>query len=178
MEMEFRVEKRVGAFITGFLLSVPVFAQHSFEFEARRLHSRPPLMTKAASSGKLTIDEAGISFEESYTGRKPPKNPRKYRWDYRDIQQLKIAPTSLSLLTYKDNKWELGVDREYQFELVSGNTFEDAYKVLKTRLDQRFVAAIAAAAGDVVWAIPVKHLARLIGDEGTLRVEQDQIVYD
>ena len=68
-------------------------------------------------------------------------------------------------------------DREYEFGLVSDKTFEDAYLFLKGRLDQRFVAEIPDHVSNVLWEIPVKHLLRFGGDEGTLQVAEDEIVY-
>jgi len=99
-------------------------------------------------------------------------------WTYSDIHQLKISPESVSLLTYKDNGWKLGADRQYDFELVSEDKkLEDAYAVLKTRLDQRFVAVLADNPTKPLWEIPVKHLSGFSGDQGVLQVGRDEIVY-
>ena len=174
--MEFRAEKRAVALITSLLLSPALFAQQSFQYEARQLHS-PPHIRKAGNLGTLTINDAGVSFEATYKDDKTPKHPHVWRWNYQDIQQLKVAPESLTVLTYQDNKWKLGADRKYEFELVSGKTFENAYNVLKRRLDQRFVAAIADGAASMLWEIPVKHLHSFGGDEGVLRVGPKEIVY-
>jgi len=127
--------------------------------------------------GALAIGEPGISFSETYKDGKKRKHPHAWRWTYQDIQQLKMAPKSLTVLTYKDNKWKLGADREYEFDLVSDKTFEDAYLFLKGRLDQRFVAEIPDHVSNVLWEIPVKHLLRLGSDEGVLQVGATEIVY-
>ena len=127
--------------------------------------------------GTLTITESGVAFEETYKNGKKPKHPHAWNWEYQDIQELKIAPKSLTVLTYKDNKWKLGMDRAYQFDLRSDKTFEDAYRVLRGRLDQRFVAAIPDQISNALWEIPVKHLLRFGGDEGVLKVGLDEIVY-
>jgi hypothetical protein len=175
--MEFRTEKRTIALITGLLLSPALFAQQSFQYEAWHGHSRPPHIKKAGGFGMLTISDTGVSFQEIYKDGKTPKHPHAWRWDYQDIQQLKVAAKSLTVLTYKDNKWKLGADRKYEFALVSGKTFEAAYRVLKGRLDQRFVAVIADSPTSKLWEIPVKHLHRFGGDEGVLLVGTDEIVY-
>jgi hypothetical protein len=177
MEMEFRAEKRAIALITGLLLSPALSAQQSFQYEAWHGHSRPPHIRKAGNLGMLTINDAGVSFQETYKGGKTPKQPHVWRWSYQDIQQLEVAPKSLTVLTYKDNKWKLGADRKYEFELISEKTFEDAYNVLKSRLDQRLVAAIAGSPDRMLWEIPVKHLHAFGGDEGVLQVGPDEIVY-
>ena len=127
--------------------------------------------------GALAIAETGISFEETYKDGKKPKHPHRWRWAYQDIQQLKMSPKSVTVLTYKDNKWRLGADREYEFHLVSDKTFEDVYSFLKGRMDQRFVAEIADSVSAVLWEIPVKHLLRFGGAEGVLQLGADKIVY-
>src|ERR1035438_5651272 len=111
MEMEFRIEKRTGAILIGLvLLSQAMFAQQEFRYEAWHGHSGPPLIKKAGNMGTLTITDTGVSFEETYKDGRKPKHPHAWRWAYQDIQQLKMAPKSLTVLTYKDNKWKLGAD--------------------------------------------------------------------
>ncbi len=174
--MAFRVEKRIGAFLAAALFSPALFSQQSFQYEAWHGHSRPPHIRKAGNFGTLTIDAAGVSFQETYKG-KTPKHPHAWRWSYQDIQQLKLEPKSLTVLTYKDNRWKMGADRQYDFDLKSGKTFTEAYAFLKARLDQRFVAAVAASPRAALWEIPVKHLGRFAGDEGVLQVAAGEIVY-
>ncbi len=155
----------------------PAFAQQEFRYDVRHEHARPPHIKKAGGLGVLTISDTGVSFEGTDKEGKTPKHPHKWRWDYQDIQQLKIGPKSLTVLTYKDNKWKLGADRQYEFDLVSDNTFEGAYSALRSRLDQRFVAVIEDTPISVLWEIPVKHLRPFGGDEGVLQVGPDEIVY-
>jgi hypothetical protein len=143
----------------------PSFAQ-PFQYEARHEHLRN------GGGGTLTIDGKGVSFKE---GGK--KHDHAWQWDYQDIQQLEIAPKTLRVLTYKDNKWKLGADREYRFDLLSEGTFSGAYDFLKRRLDQRFVAALPDPEVKPLWEIPAKHLLRLGGTEGTLIIGEDAIVY-
>jgi hypothetical protein len=176
--MEFRIEKRARAVLTGLILLAPAaFAQETLRYEVWHGHSRPPHVKKAGNRGTLTVADAGVSFEEIYKDGKPPKHPHSWQWRYDDIQQLTVSPKALKVLTYKDNKWKLGADREYEFDLTSDRTFEDAYSFLRTRLDQRLVAAIPRAPVSVLWEIPVKHLTRFGGDEGVLQIGETEIVY-
>ncbi len=176
--MEFRTKTRTLAVLSGLLLLTPAcFAEQQFRYDAWHRHSRPPHIKKAGDMGILTITDMGVTFEEAYKEGKKPKHFHAWHWDYPDIQQLKIAPKALTVLTYKDNKWKLGADREYEFDLVSEKTFEDAYNVLKSRLDQRFVAAIPDRISEILWEIPVKHLLRFGGDEGVLQAGPHEIVY-
>ena len=176
--MEFRIEKRALALLSGLVLLAPAgFAQQEFRYDAWHGHSRPPHIKRAGNMGTLTITDSGVAFEETYKDGKKPKHPHAWRWDYQDIQQLKLAPKSLTVLTYRDNKWKLGADRAYKFDLVSDKTFIDAFEFLKSRLDQRFVAEIPDRVSDVLWEIPVKHLLRFGGDEGVLQAGPNEIVY-
>jgi hypothetical protein len=179
--MEFRTEKRIGAILVGLALLAPAAFAQDLRYDVWHGKSRvvnlPPRFKKVGNMGTLTVSDTGIAFEETGKGGKKPKHPKEWRWAYQDIQQLKISTKTLSVLTYKDNKWKLGADREYDFDLVSDNTFENAYQVLKTRLDQRFVAAIADSPSTMLWEIPAKHLAGLGGDEGVLQVGTSEIVY-
>ncbi len=176
--MEFRIETRACALLSGLALLAPAgFAQQELRYEVWHGHSRPPHIRRAGNMGTLTITESGVSFTESYKEAKKPKHPHAWSWAYQDIQQLKVAPKSLTVLTYKDNKWKLGADRAYEFDLVSDRTFADANEFLKPRLDQRFVAEIPDRVANGLWEIPVKHLLRFGGDEGVLQVGAGEIVY-
>jgi hypothetical protein len=177
VEVEFRTEKRTGALLVTLVLLAPVSFAQDLKYDVWHGHSRPPHVKKAGNMGTLTITEAGVSFEETYRNGTHHKHPHAWHWDYQDIQQLKIAPKSLAVLTYKDNRWKLGADREYEFDLRADGSFEDAWQLLKGRLDQRLVGAIPDHLSTTLWQIPVKHLRRVRGDEGVLQVGPDTIVY-
>jgi hypothetical protein len=167
--MAFRVEKRAGALLTGWLLLAPAaFGQEQYSYQAWHGHSRPPHIKKAGETGALTISESGVSFQAK---------PHSWTWAYQDIQQLKISDRTLTVLTYNDNKWMLGADREYRFDLARGKTFENAYPFLRSRLDQRFVAAMPTNVSNMLWEIPVKHLLRFGGDQGVLQAGPEEMVY-
>lgn len=188
--MEFRSQKTVGSIIGLALLLAPAaFPQPQFRYEVWHGHTRPPhpvwhgqlapsIKKKFGNPGTLTVTDEGVSFEESYAGQKKPKHPHVWSWSYTDIQQLEIAPKTLRVLTYKDNKWKLGADREYRFDLLPPDgSFSSAYTLLKDKLDQRFVAALADKEIKALWEIPVKLQGRLQGSEGVLQVGPDRIVY-
>jgi hypothetical protein len=176
--MEFRIEKRTLALLSASMLCVPaIFAQTELRYDVWHGHARPPHIKKAGNPGALFITSSGILFEERYPDGKRPKHLHQWFWGFRDIRQLKIEPRSLAILTYKNDKWKLGADRQYQFDLLSENTFQEAYPFLKQRLDQRFVAGMAERPADVLWEVPVKHLLRFGGDEGVLRIGTDMLVY-
>jgi hypothetical protein len=167
--MAFRIEKRAGAILTALLLLATAgFGQQPFSYQVWHGHSRPPHIRKAGEMGALTISGSGVSFQAK---------PHSWNWAYQDIQQLKISDRTLTVLTYDDNKWKLGADREYRFDLAPGKTFADAYPFLKSRLDQRFVAAMPTSVANVLWEVPVKRLLRFGGHQGVLQAGPDEIVY-
>ncbi len=187
--MEFRSQKTVGSIIGLALLLAPAaLSQQQFRYEVWHGHTSlprpvwhgrlvPRFQKKFGNRGTLIVTAQGISFEESYAGKKP-KHPHAWTWSYQDIQQLEIAPKMLRVLTYQDNKWKLGADREYRFDLLpSDGSFSDAYGLLKNQLDQRFVAALADEDINPLWEIPVKLQGRIQGSEGILHVGPDRIVY-
>ncbi len=133
--------------------------------------------------GVLTISEKGVSYQQvlpedkrKKSSKKPPKL-ESVQFDYQDIQELWLSPDKLVLVTYKDRKWLLGIDKEFEFFLPKGKTFEDAYTMLKDKLDRRFVAAIADPQPDSLWELPAKLLGTIQGSDGVLQVGPDRIVF-
>ena len=112
--MEFRTKKRTLAVLSGLILLAPaVCAQQELRYEAWHVHSRSARVSQARRVGTLIISETSLSFQETYRSGKTPKHPHAWNWGYQEIQQLKMLPKSVTVLTYKDNKWKFGADREY-----------------------------------------------------------------
>lgn len=145
---------------------VPALAS-AVEFEVRHDHIRK------GCAGTLTIDERGVAYHQAAAKR----HPHDWSWDYSNIQQFELSAKRIRVLTYSDNRWKLGVDREYTFTALDGSDFSSAYALLKDRLDQRFVAELADADVRPIWEISVKHLGRISGSEGLLIVGETRIVY-
>ncbi len=163
--MEFRSQKAtLGVALLAFTTVLP-----AAEYSVRHEHLRK------GCTGTLTVDERGVSYRES--AEKKRKHPHAWTWSYTDIQQLELSPRHIRVLTYLDNKWKLGADREYIFDARDGAGFTAAYALLKDRLDQRFVAALADAEVHPLWEVPAKHLTRVGGSLGVLLVAEDRIVY-
>jgi len=160
-------------------LAATVWGQE-FQFEVR--HDR----ALKDHPGRVTFDVNGVAYQQVLTpkqqrkaakGKKPPKL-ESVRWAYQDLQQLWLSPEKLVIVTYRDRKWFLGVDKEFEFFLTGKNqSVENAYEFLKDKLDQRFVAAVADAKNLAAWELPVKLLGAIQGSEGVLRVGGDRIVY-
>ncbi|MBZ5725002.1 MAG: hypothetical protein LAP87_08400 [Acidobacteriia bacterium] len=132
------------------------------QFPVRHEHLRK------GCAGVMTVDESGVSF----AGER-----HAWHWKYQDIQELKLAPSGIHLLTYEDSRLRPGADREYAF--TGKIPAAELYTFLRERMDQRFVAETAEAAqvaGAPLWQVPVKHRGRR-GSQGTLAFGADTIVY-
>lgn len=124
-----------------------------------------------SGQGVLSISERGMQYREE--GR------RAHRWDWSwdDVQQLLLARRTLKVLTYEDNRWQLGRDRSHRFELAGAGSFEELWMLLKDRLDRRLVAALAAPEGELWWTVPVKLMRPFGGDHGELMVTSAGVVF-
>ena len=149
----------IGKTAAGLILAAALWGA-DVRFDTRHEHLRK------GCAGSVVVTEDGIAFA----------GPKKHvwKWKYEDIQELKYAPGRIIVLTYRDNKWKLGADREYEFR---GEVPRELYAIWSAKLDQRFVAEVAEnPAGG--WSLPAKHLARVRGTEGVLRFGADRIVYE
>ncbi|MFB3777497.1 MAG: hypothetical protein ACE141_07785 [Bryobacteraceae bacterium] len=159
--MAFRTEKAFGVILAA-ALAHAAWGQ-SFEFQAKHDHWRK------GCAGILRVDSDGVS----YTGKKR----HSWRWAWQDIQRFELSPAQIRVLTYEDNRWKLGADREHLFT-APARDFGQAYLFLRDRLDQRFVARLADPEVMPVWKIPAKRLGRVSGSEGVLGVGEDRIVFN
>jgi len=156
--------------LAALYFGTPLLAQRELRFDVRHDHSLKSCV------GTLLITEQAIFFQEVNKGEKE-KDLHSWQWNYADVEQLSISPERLVVLTYKDGKWLLGKDKEYEFTPSGDQTFTSVYDFLKVRLDQRFVAAVADEDVKAVWQVPVKQLGRIRGSEGMLIIGEDRIVY-
>ena len=169
--MEFRTKEASLIAILGFLLlGTPLVAQEDLVFEVRHDHSI------RSCTGTLRFTDQAVIFQQVKNG-KQEKDLHRWEWTYEDIEQVWISPDKLVVLTYEDQKWLLGKDKQYEFTVRNAEHFGSAYGALKGRLDQRFVAAVAEENVKAVWQVPVKQLGRIRGSEGMLIIGEDRIVY-
>lgn len=160
--MAFRSQAKTGACLI--LCAWSLAGAQSYTVRHKHLHG--------GTEGVLRIDENSISFEEK--GRHA-KDSRV--WKFADIQQLRLGPDDLRIVTYEDNRLELGRDRVYLFDKLPASVAADWYPVFRDRLDARFVAALADDSMKPEWELPVKLTHGRGGSQGVLRVGTGGIVY-
>jgi hypothetical protein len=163
--MAFRTEAKACA---GLILCVTfALGATTQTYDVRHKHLRN------GGPGVLRIDENSISFEE------PGKKAKHSRtWKYDDIQELILGPETLRIVTYEDNRWELGRDRVYVFDRMPASVAVDWYPVFRARLDARFVAALADEPAKPEWRIPAKLVHGRSGSQGVVLVGADRVVYE
>lgn len=165
--MEHGSQKAVARLMLAALTLVPLAAAE-FRFDAMHDHMLP----RKDRPATLVIDEHGVSFQEQ------GKKPHHGRWAFQDIQELYLSADQMRIVTYEDRRWVLGVDQEYEFRLRPGQDVRPLFELLRSRMDRRFVAALANAPAVELWSLPVKRLGTLRGSQGTLRFGADRIVYE
>lgn len=161
--MAFRTKTAIGALLI--FSAASSFAQ-PFTYQVRHRHLR------GGTAGTLRVTLDSISFEEP--GK---KHEHSREWKYNDIQQLSLSADELRILTYEDQKWQLGRDREYIFDNLPKDLPSVLYSMFVVRLDQRFVPELADPAIQPQWQIPAKLRHGLGGSEGELLVGDDRVAY-
>jgi hypothetical protein len=122
--------------------------------------------------GELMVTAGAIEFHAA----EKEKNNR--RWSYADIQSLdRVNGAELRILTYEDNKWELGRDREYRFILTGGEISDALFETLQARLKKPVTDRVVHAGGASAYEVPVKHLHTFGGCEGRLFFTANTVAY-
>lgn len=151
----------IGKTATGIILAGWIAASAA-PFPMRHEHLRK------GCNGVMTVDDNGVRFAG-------PKG-HSWTWKYPDIQQLRLEPTRIRILTYQDDKRRLGADRAFEF--TGAPPYETLLQIWRDVMDQRFVAALPPQANvEGVFTIPAKHLKRISGSEGALVFGDDSIAY-
>lgn len=123
--------------------------------------------------GELSISEAGIRFEAE-------KVDHSRSWSWSDIQGFdRKSPTEFSILTYEDLLWHAGLDRNYDFTTLPGESGlgESAFETIRSMVARPVTDRIPRTI-EVEYQVPVKHLHVFGGCEGTLKFGAEWIVYE
>ena len=146
----------------------PALAQQG-AWQVRHRHLRKGVV------GTLRVTPDSIAFDERDKKNRP--TPHSRQWKYDDIQQLTLGTKTLRILTYEDQRLELGRDREFVFDHLPPAMITELYAGWRDRLDARFVAAIPDDKTHPDWQIPVKLLHGRNGSQGIIRFGSDCVVY-
>lgn len=127
--------------------------------------------------GTLRIGPEGVNYLQTAPPGKKPGGLHQWRWSWAEIQQLRLEPRRVRLLTYQDVQWKLGSDRELRFILAGPGDMSGGLQLLQERLGLKLVAVLADSAARPVWQIDAKHPKRLGGSHGTLTFDADRVIY-
>ena len=163
--MAFRSKAKTGAFLI-LAFGLPLQAADPLAFEVRHRHLRH------GAEGILRVADGGIAFEEQ--GK---RKGHSRQWHFEDIEQLTLSQNVLRILTYEDQRWRPGRNREFVFDDLPKDLAARLYPVFSRRLDQRFVAVLADDRVRVSWELPAKLLRRTGSSQGTLLVGTECVVY-
>jgi hypothetical protein len=121
--------------------------------------------------GELIFKEDGIEFIAAHG-----KHGRV--WKYEEIQQLGLlGPAEVSILTYEDNKWEMGKDRLFRFAITKGEITPGLWQMLQAKVATPLVSAVLPPDVKSKYQIPVKHARGFSGSNGMLEISDQFIVY-
>ena len=169
--MAFRTETKTGAriiLLATLFVSTHALAQQGV-WQVRHRHLRNGV------TGTLKVTPDTVSFDERDKKNRPTTHTRL--WKYEDIRQLTLGPKTLHILTYEDERWEPGRDREFVFDHLPAGMVTQLYAAWRDRLDTRFVAALADDQMHPDWQLLVKLVHWRTGSQGLLRFGADRIVY-
>ncbi len=130
------------------------------------------LLSFNVANGLLTIDETGINYESRHADR-------TRHWKYTDIQELRIEPGRLHVLTYEDRRWRLNTDRAFDFTLPVDADWRAIRDAVAPHLDRRLVVAKADPPQKTLHTFAAKHKHALgNGCQGTLSFTAESVIYD
>jgi hypothetical protein len=152
--------------LTLLLATVPVAAQ-SYEFPVDHDH------TLRSCRGSLVITPEKIEYKTAHE-----KHARV--WRYVELQQVKVeSKTRLDLLTYEDEKRLAGRDREWSFKLLEGAITPEISALLLAQSTRPLVTSVPPMTeGSPRFEVQVKHLHKLGGCSGALRIYADRVAFE
>jgi hypothetical protein len=122
------------------------------------------MLGASLSAATVAATEGGLSLEEKH-------HTRLLSWN--DIQQVTLTPAEIRILTYSDSRRKLNRDREYRIRTDA----RQLRAALQQHLGARLIIAIPEAAETPLWQSPARLLRGLSGDDGTLTIAADRVVF-
>jgi hypothetical protein len=138
------------------------------EFRYRVEHDH----TIGSCKGELIISQAGVEYQTS-------KKEHTRKWSYTDIEMIKLrSPRKLEILTYESARMTLGRDRAFEFKVLDKEVTKEVSDFLLKRVERPLATTFVASEEKPQYAIPVRHRRSFGGDQGTLKVYADRVVYE
>ena len=128
--------------------------------------------------GDLLVSDEGFRFTPARTGAEEVP----LLWE--QIQQLTLSERVIEIVTYQDQRWQLGRDRHIRFVLSNTDTadtapdFNTLESSLRRHLPGRVVRALAGELSNARWRISAKRTGFPRGVEGTLYFDGDELRFD
>ncbi len=121
--------------------------------------------------GEILISAEGIAFRAA-----EEKNSR--RWAYSDIQYFdRVSEQEFVVLSYEDEKWKLGRDRQFHFVVTSGKLTDALFASISERLGRPVTDRVFRKPAETAFEVPVKHLHGFGGCEGMLVFTPETVSY-
>ena len=152
--------------LTLLLATAPAAAQ-SYEFPVEHDH------TLRSCHGALVISPEKVEYKTAHE-----KHARA--WRYVELQQVKVeSKTRFELLTYEDEKRLAGRDRRWSFRLLEGEITPEISALLLAQSARPLVTSVPPAPeGSPRFEVPVKHLHKLGGCSGAIRIYADRVAFE
>ncbi len=153
------------------VLAVQAVTAQTQEFNVAHQH------TFGECRGTLIISVDKIQYKTTHE-----KHARD--WQYVELQQVKVeSRTVVELLTYEDQKWLAGQDRQWRFELLAGEITSEVTSEISAFLMAHakrplITSVMPVTTGIPRFEVPVKHLHNFGGCSGTLRVYDDRAAFE
>ena len=123
--------------------------------------------------GELIISNDQVEFRAK-------KEDESRRWAYREIKLFEIlSPFRVRVWTYQNRKL-MGQEESVSFKIIEGRIDQQVSDFLRERITRPLVTSLTKdeAGREPLAEIPVKHLHRLNGCQGVLRVYADRLIYE
>src|SRR5688572_5576409 len=122
--------------------------------------------------GELIISYDSVEFRAK-------KENDSRSWSYGEIKLFEILSTTrMRIWTYQNRKL-MGQEESFSFNILEGLIDQQLSDFLRERISRPLVTSLTndEAGSEPLAEIPVKHLHRLSGCQGVLRVYADRLIY-
>ena len=121
-------------------------------------------------NGRLTVDESGVTFDSE-------RKDHSRHWKFTDIQELRLGPGAIRILSYEDRRFLLG-ERPFDFTFDAKEvSLDNLREIAAPHLDRRLVVAHAEPAANALFHAEAKHRHLRGGCNGELTFAADVVTF-